>query len=151
MAAVTTGRDTCYMRNRFLVLALFAAMLAPAITPAAAATSNINLTLRIDTGDGVAKRYTLLCSPTGGTHPNRKAACATLLKGGVKLLAPVPADAACTMIYGGPQTAVVTGRWSSKRISTTFNRADGCHIAKWEAAQALFKVPGMSYDMSTVQ
>ena len=135
------------MRIRHLVLVLAVMAFGMAPLPATAVSAKVQLTLQIDTGDGQKQQYTLRCSPTGGNHPNRWAACAVLLKGGAKLLAPVPANAACTMIYGGPQTAAVKGTWSGKRISTEFSRADGCHIAKWEAAKALFKVPGMSYTM----
>lgn len=132
-----------------LVALLVAAVGVPSSPPAAAGThSRHSLSVQLDVGDGVVQSYTLGCSPTSGNHPNRWAACRLLLKQGAKLFVPVPADAACTMIYGGPQKAIVKGTWNGKRISATFTRDNGCTIAKWDAARALFKVPGMTYSMS---
>ena len=50
---------------------------------------------------GPAKEYTLTCDPSGGTLPEPEAACMALAGGAVDF-EPVPPDAACTMIYGGP-------------------------------------------------
>ena len=55
-----------------------------------------------------------------------------LAAGGVKLFAPVPRDAVCTEIYGGPQVARVVGRVNGKRVWASFNRANGCHISRWD-------------------
>jgi hypothetical protein len=35
------------------------------------------------------------------------------------------------MIYGGPQRATVTGSWNGKKVSSTFNRTNGCEIDRW--------------------
>jgi Subtilisin inhibitor-like len=61
------------------------------------------------------KTYTLKCAPLGGTLPKRAAACTKLMRA-ERPFAPVPAGTACTMIYGGPQVAVVTGRFRGKQI-----------------------------------
>jgi hypothetical protein len=50
-----------------------------------------------------------------------------------KLLEPVPATAACTMIYGGPQKATVTGTLEGQAVNATFERSNGCEIARWDA------------------
>ena len=129
-----------------LVALLVAAVGVPSSPTAAAGTQKRqSLSVRLDVGDGVVRTHSLRCSPTSGNHPNRWAACKALLAQGVAVFDPVPADAACTMIYGGPQKATVTGVWNGKRINATFARDNGCTIAKWDAVRALFKVPGMTF------
>jgi len=53
-------------------------------------------------------------------------------------LRPVPADVACTEIYGGPQKAVVVGRFRGRLVRATFNRRDGCEIDRWNRVAFLF-------------
>jgi hypothetical protein len=118
---------------------------APAVTPA------VHLTVKVDLGIGVWEQWTLNSAPTAGTHPNRKAACQALLAAaGRTLLAPVPAGIACSMIYGGPERALVAGTWNGKRITAAFSRVNGCQIARWDKAKALFTVPGKSIVRGTV-
>ncbi|KWX01619.1 Uncharacterized protein LI90_2651 [Carbonactinospora thermoautotrophica] len=47
--------------------------------------------------------------------------------------APVPRDTVCTFVYGGPQTATVTGFWNGRSVDANFNRVGGCEIARWDA------------------
>jgi hypothetical protein len=47
---------------------------------------------------------------------------------------PVPGNVACTEIFGGPQTATVTGTLAGAPIDAEFSRANGCEIARWVAA-----------------
>jgi hypothetical protein len=112
-------------------------------TDAPAAT---DLTVTVDRGDGSeATEYTLTCGPPGGTHPAPQAAC-DLLAAAASLdpnpLEPVPPDVACTEIYGGPQTATVTGTIDGEQVDTTFDRVNGCEIARWDAALPLLVEPG---------
>jgi hypothetical protein len=51
---------------------------------------------------------------------------------------PVPADAVCTQIYGGPQRAFVHGTYRGRRIWTRFARRNGCEIARWNRHRFLF-------------
>ena len=51
--------------------------------------------------------------------------------------APVPADKACTQIFGGPQTASVTGSLRGEDVDGGFSRQNGCEVARWEAVAAL--------------
>jgi hypothetical protein len=53
--------------------------------------------------------------------------------------APDP-DRACTQIYGGPQTARVTGTIRGRRIDRSFSRTDGCQIADWDRAKVLLPI-----------
>jgi hypothetical protein len=52
----------------------------------------------------------------------------------------VPRDAVCLEIYGGPQTALVTGRLRGRRVRARFNRHDGCEIGRWNRVRFLFPV-----------
>ena len=47
--------------------------------------------------------------------------------------APVPSDQACTEIYGGPQTARVTGTFRGEPVDAEFDRTNGCEISRWDA------------------
>ena len=86
-----------------------------------------------------ARAWTLQCDPVGGTLPHRASACrrlATIRRP----FRPVPADAVCAQIYGGPQTARVTGRLRGARVRASFNRRDGCEIDRWDRVRFLFPV-----------
>jgi len=88
-------------------------------------------------GHGPKRAYTLTCAPVGGTLPHRGTACAKLaaLKAP---FAPTPPDTACTQIYGGPQEALVTGRFRDRLIRAHFSRRDGCEIGRWMRVHFLF-------------
>ena len=45
---------------------------------------------------------------------------------------------ACTLQYGGPEKAHVTGRLEGRPVDVTLDRADGCGIAAYEALFAAF-------------
>ena len=88
-----------------------------------------------DAGAGADGTYELLCHPGGGTHPQAEAACGTLDRGttwGKDLFAPVPPDTMCTMQYGGPATAHVTGIWAGRPVDARFDRGNGCEIGRWD-------------------
>lgn len=95
--------------------------------------------------DGMAqpakKVYTLKCAPVGGTLPKRAAACTKLMRF-QRPFAPTPRGTACTMIYGGPQEAFVTGTFRGNLVRARFSRKDGCELARWNRVGFLF--PGAS-------
>ncbi len=101
---------------------------------AADGSSHTTLTIQywVD-GSATANRkvWTLRCNPAVGTLPRPRVACARLAAGGWQLFAPVPADAICTEIYGGPQVARVVGYVQGRRVWARFSRENGCHIARW--------------------
>jgi hypothetical protein len=109
----------------------------------AVASTSLNITVWPDgMGPQAAKTtYTLKCAPVGGTLPKRAAACTKLMRI-ERPFAPVPRGMACTMIYGGPQVALVTGSFRGKQIRATFSRKDGCQLARWNRVGFLF--PGAS-------
>ncbi|KUO19644.1 SSI family serine proteinase inhibitor [Streptomyces dysideae] len=86
-------------------------------------------------GDGADGTFELYCHPGGGSHPDVGGACAALDRGtewGRNAFAPVPRGSMCTMQYGGPATAHVTGTWVGRPVDATFDRGDGCRIARWD-------------------
>ncbi|MFI9649699.1 SSI family serine proteinase inhibitor [Streptomyces sp. NPDC052040] len=79
--------------------------------------------------------YVLRCHPTRGTHPSPAAACAALDRRtvwGRDPFAPVPPRALCTMQYGGPATAHISGTWAGRPVDARYDRRDGCQAARWD-------------------
>ena len=117
----------------FVLLALLVAALGVRATATAASTAT-SLTVTY-WEDGARTSYhvtwTLRCNPARGTLPRPQVACRRLAVGGPKLFAPVPKNAVCTQIYGGPQVARVVGIVSGKRIWAKLSRENGCQIARW--------------------
>ncbi|WP_158548016.1 SSI family serine proteinase inhibitor [Desertihabitans brevis] len=99
------------------------------------------LVVQVDDGSGQVTTWTLRCDPPGGDHPDPEAACAALEQH-ADALQPVPADRQCTMQYGGPQTATVTGSWRGQPVSSRFALTDGCEIARWTALTGLLPPAG---------
>jgi hypothetical protein len=126
------------------VLSAAACLVALTPVPAAAATragtGPSHLTVRVTWAPGASATWTLRCDPVGGTHPNAKRACATLA-GIDRPFSNAPTGLACTMVYSGPETARVTGRWQGARVSKGFSRNDGCQTALWAQYRALFTDP----------
>ena len=79
---------------------------------------------------GPMEGWTLRCEPAGGTLPAQEQACRRLdeLE---DPFAPVPADVACTQIFGGPEVARVEGSYRGDRVDARFTRHNGCEIARW--------------------
>ncbi|MER5184388.1 SSI family serine proteinase inhibitor [Streptomyces sp. NPDC002896] len=87
-------------------------------------------------GGGTDGTYELECGPAGGTHPNPAGACLRLdeqAARGRDPFAPRQRGAMCTMQYGGPATAHVKGVWHGRPVDATYNRGDGCEVARWDA------------------
>jgi len=88
-------------------------------------------------GHAPKRTYTLTCALVGGMLPHLASACARLAP--LKTpFAPTPKEMACTQIYGGPQEAVVVGRFRGEQVRARFSRKDGCEIARWERIRFLF-------------
>jgi hypothetical protein len=85
--------------------------------------------------------YRLTCGATvSGNHPAGAAACAHL-ETLADPFAPIPADRMCTQIYGGPQTAHVTGRWKGAAVDLRLSRVDGCRTEQWNSLGPLLAGP----------
>jgi Subtilisin inhibitor-like len=111
---------------------------ADAVTPSPAppqSTTTLSVAYR-QSATSAVRTWTLSCDPVSGDHPNATLACAALDKAaaaGKDPFAPAAKGHACSMIYGGPETSTVTGTWQGKEIDTSFNRKDGCQVARWAA------------------
>lgn len=114
----------------------------------ASATPSTSTSLRVtywEDGANASSRvtWTLSCEPPRGTLPRPAVACRRLTAGGgIKLFAPLPPDAVCTEIYGGPQRARVVGTVAGKRVWATFARTNGCEIARWARISPWLVPPG---------
>ncbi|KPI27046.1 Subtilisin inhibitor [Actinobacteria bacterium OV320] len=144
VASSTTGPVTAY-----------AAGTAGAATPAAAVAgatslaslapppvreedrvSGDHLTVTVRHAGGRANgTFELYCHPGGGSHPDAGSACRAVdrnTRWGRDAFAPAPDGGICTMRYGGPATAHVTGRWAGRPVDATYDRSNGCQIERWD-------------------
>ncbi|MEV5978899.1 SSI family serine proteinase inhibitor [Streptomyces sp. NPDC052114] len=118
-----------------------AAHAAPGIV---APTDRLTVTVTDSGGEGDGT-YELKCHPTGGTHPDAAGACARLEEVtvyGKDPFAPVPPDAMCTMQYGGPATAHITGTWQGRPVDATYDRSNGCEISRWDGLVPVLPAAG---------
>ncbi|MGI5456169.1 SSI family serine proteinase inhibitor [Streptomyces sp. CA-249302] len=95
---------------------------------------HLTVTVR-NAGAGRDGTYQLYCHPGSGDHPDVAGACASLdrrTRWGTDTFAPVPGGSICTMQYGGPATAHVTGVWAGRRVDASYDRSDGCQIGRWD-------------------
>ncbi|MFF7388898.1 SSI family serine proteinase inhibitor [Streptomyces scabiei] len=102
--------------------------------PAGGPGDRLTVTVR-QAGGGADGTFELRCHPEGGTHPDVREACGRLDRRttwGTDPFAPVRSGTVCTMQYGGPATAHVTGTWAGRRVDARFDRGDGCEIARWD-------------------
>ncbi|MFD9000720.1 SSI family serine proteinase inhibitor [Streptomyces sp. NPDC059582] len=99
-------------------------------------TESDHLTVTVHQAGGDADgTYELYCHPGGGSHPDVEGACQVVERNtrwGEEIFAPVPENSICTLQYGGPATAHVTGTWAGWPVDAVFDRGDGCQIARWD-------------------
>jgi hypothetical protein len=105
-------------------------------------TESAELTIVVDDGTGTTTTWTLTCSPSGGSHPTPDDACRALAEHGDQALPPVPKDMRCTMIFGGPQRAHITGTWRGKPVDSNLSRQNGCEIGRWNSLAGLLPAGG---------
>ncbi|MCT9005427.1 SSI family serine proteinase inhibitor [Streptomyces sp. NPDC054766] len=120
------------------------ALMPPPARPEDSADSADRLTVTVhDVGGGADGTFELECHPAGGSHPHAAEACDRLDRmttWGKDTFAPVPPDTLCTMEYGGPATAHVTGTWAGRPVDARYDRSNGCEISRWNALMPL--LPG---------
>ncbi|MFJ6074691.1 SSI family serine proteinase inhibitor [Streptomyces sp. NPDC093065] len=105
-----------------------------AAAPGTPAGDHLTVTVR-DAGPGMDGTYELSCHPADGHHPDPEGACAVVerdTRWGRDTFAPVPEGSVCTMQYGGPATAHVTGVWAGRPVDATYDRRNGCEISRWD-------------------
>jgi hypothetical protein len=121
------------MRSLALPL-IAAALLAACGEDEPTAAPQTNLVVRFD-ADGVqgpqAAKTTRVECPGDGCAATKGLTSADL--------APPPGDLACTQIYGGPETATVTGTLNGERVDASFKRTDGCQISRWKKVRDLLQ------------
>jgi len=118
-----------------------AAQTAP--TPASGA---IELSIRHDDGAGHEETGTLTCRPSepraGGFLTRRTTAdelCAKARAIKALLTTQPERQRACTQIYGGPETAQITGTIDGVKVDRRFSRTNGCEIADFNDAGELLQ------------
>jgi hypothetical protein len=100
------------------------------------------VTISVDDGSGNATTTKLTCGPAGGDHPKPDDACAALAAAWPSAFEPAPKDMMCTEIYGGPETATVSGTIDGKPVNAQFKRTNGCEIHRWDQVQGLLGAGG---------
>ncbi|WP_223148702.1 SSI family serine proteinase inhibitor [Aeromicrobium ginsengisoli] len=133
-------------RALLVLVAVLAATLSACGKDAASDSSSsagTALTITVVASEGAdSQTYELRCDPAGGDHPQPAEACAALDTAGAKVFEPVAKDQMCTELYGGPQTATVTGTYDGDKVDATFRRTNGCEIDRWEQlGTTFFNVP----------
>lgn len=98
------------------------------------------LVVTVDDGAGQVATYVLECHPTGGTHPDAEGACGRLDELGGPV-GPAGEGQLCTMLYGGPQKATVTGSWLGAPVDARYNRTNGCEAARWKEMAPVLPLP----------
>lgn len=84
---------------------------------------------------GAVKKQALDCATPSA---NDKPSCDLLAKLPTSVFKPVPAGQACTLIYGGPETATIKGTIKDVKVDATFSRTDGCEIDRFKQVEQLF-------------
>ncbi|MYS19366.1 Subtilisin inhibitor-like [Streptomyces sp. DvalAA-14] len=105
------------------------------------------LFISYDDGAGHSRTYRVSCwQRDGGTTGGRVGApeaCRRLREIGGPV-GPVAGGQACSMIYGGPQTAEVRGLWDGQTVAESYRRTNGCEVARW--ARMVPVLPGPDQD-----
>ncbi|MGW4437953.1 SSI family serine proteinase inhibitor [Streptomyces sp. NPDC004596] len=118
-------------------------LMPPPARPEDEAGDHLRVVVR-NAGPRLDGTYELSCHPTAGDHPDAAGACRALdanTQWGRDTFAPVAPDSVCTMIYGGPATARVTGTWAGRPVDAAYDRGNGCEIARWDRMVPL--LPGL--------
>ena len=97
--------------------------------PAAAPAPDDDATSLAVVVTGAASQPIRMRLRCGGTCDRERLAMAT---------APADPARACTLLYGGPEEAHVTGKVGGKPVDVRIHRRDGCGVAAYEALFAAF-------------
>ncbi|WP_435849413.1 SSI family serine proteinase inhibitor [Streptomyces tibetensis] len=119
-------------------------LLSPARPGAGPDRDHLTVTVR-NAGGGADGTFELYCNPDGGSHPDPGGACAALerdTRWGQDVFASPSEGGFCTMQYGGPATAHVTGTWAGRPVDATYDRRDGCQISRWDRLVPLLPAMG---------
>jgi hypothetical protein len=112
-----------------------ALVVAAAAFPGLALGGLIDLRIAFRAQEGSTARVVVLRCADGSAHgtvADPAAACRRLQSLGTRAFAPTPRGVACTQIYGGPSTAVVTGSYLGRSLWVRLRRDNGCEIDRWQ-------------------
>jgi hypothetical protein len=112
-----------------------ALVVAAAALPAQALGGLIDLRIAFRAQAGSPPRVLVIRCAEGtarGTVTDPATACRRLQALGRRAFAPTPRNVACSQIYGGPSTAVVTGSYLGFPLWVRLRRDNGCETARWE-------------------
>lgn len=118
----------------------------PAAQQTTTTSGTIELTVLYDDGSGRTTTGTLTCRGAdrraagaldGKASPAELCAQA---RGIADLLTSQPdRTRACTQVYGGPETATVTGTIDDDKVDRRFSRTNGCELADFKRAAGLLR------------
>jgi hypothetical protein len=106
------------------------------------AETSLKITYLPEGVGGPSTVWELRCDPAGGSLPGAAEACVKLAAAGAEAFSGKSPDSACTQEFGGPQAAQVEGSVEGEPVDSTFSRADGCEIARWDRLAFLFRPSG---------
>ena len=103
-----------------------------------AALAELTVTVDED-GDGgaAAKTSEVTCEAASDSE-----ACAAVAAMKPEVFKEPSGNTACTQQFGGPETATVKGTVNGEPVDARFSRENGCQIARWDEAKALFEAVG---------
>ena len=107
------------------------------------ATSELTITLDADGPGGEEPIEAEISCPGANAPP---AACDALGDLPADAAAPVPANQACTEIYGGPDVVTITGTLEGEDIDTELTRGNGCEIERFERFGPLLAILFPDYE-----
>ena len=97
--------------------------------------TNLHLALDVDGSGGKrAQAAQIVCEQGMETSPCPEVAALTAAD-----LAPVPTGMACTEIYGGPDTATISGTLHGEAVNATLRRSNGCEIERFNRVARLLE------------
>ncbi|MCS0635112.1 subtilase-type protease inhibitor [Streptomyces sp. LP05-1] len=135
---LTTAATLAALGAGSLASAAPAGAIGPLPLPLFSGPDKLTVTVK-DSGNPMADgTFELTCGArtAEGTHPKAQGACdrlEELADEGQDPFTPVPKTRMCTMQYGGPATAHVTGTWQGRPVDAHFDRSNGCEISRWDA------------------
>jgi hypothetical protein len=121
-----------------------AVVAAAATFPGVALAGVIDLRIAFRAQEGSPPRLLVLRCAEGAAHGTVRdpaAACRRLQRLGSHTFAPTPRGVACTQIFGGPSTAVITGQYLGRTLWVRLRRDNGCEIDRWQRVAFLLPNP----------
>jgi hypothetical protein len=117
---------------------------AAAAVPGVAVAGVIDLRISFRAQEDSPPRVLVLRCAAGAAHGTARdpaGACRRLQRLGNRAFAPTPRGVACTQIYGGPSTAVISGRYLGRTLWVRLRRDNGCEINRWQRVAFLLPNP----------